>query len=572
VSVTGPARGLSTAGAQFADVLPDPPDQLLVWLENPATTKGAHFARAGDDWEFWSYERLAELAHRVAGQLVEDGVGHNEVVTIVQRSSPAFIASLFGTMLAGAVPSPVAPPMAFQDKSAYREHVQALLGAARPSVVLADADLVNRLQTYADHTGVQVKAIEAILAPETRYRGRGVDRPLADFALLQFTSGSSGHARGVCVPHHALISNVEAIRRWLRWTADDPVASWLPVHHDMGLVGCLITPVISQSDVWLLQPEQFVHHPVRYLRCFGQAGARLTATPNFGLDYIVRRVGPEVLDDMDFSEWRAIIVGAEHLDARSFEQFHELLAPFGLDRRALLPAYGLAEATLAVTGVPLPEEWTRVIVDASSLSFGRPLVRRDRPDRAGIVAVGCGRPLAGLTVAIADEADEVLGEAQVGEIIVRGSSIAAGYVAETQGTSTRFVDGVLHTGDAGFLIDGQLFVLGRLGDSLKIRGRSLFAEDLETELRGLGAPRHRVAVVLGAHRGEPTVVVVFERADPVWLTQAADLLARRAEGATIVVFDAPGGTIRRTSSGKIQRRRLWHAFTDGTLATIAHTG
>jgi non-ribosomal peptide synthetase component F len=133
VSVTGPARGLSTAGAQFADVLPDPPDQLLVWLENPATTKGAHFARAGDDWEFWSYERLAELAHRVAGQLVKDGVGHNEVVTIVQRSSPAFIASLFGTMLAGAVPSPVAPPMAFQDKSAYREHVQALLGAARAS-------------------------------------------------------------------------------------------------------------------------------------------------------------------------------------------------------------------------------------------------------------------------------------------------------------------------------------------------------------------------------------------------------------------------------------------------------
>lgn len=536
---------------------------LLSWLDAPATDRGIRFAGADEEWDFWSYERLARLTRRVASGMIDAGVPPGSVVTVVQRSSPRFVATLFGAMLAGCTPSPAAPPLTFQDTGAYRDHLAGLLHSARTHTLVADTELLADIGDLAARTGVaMVTDVETLIA------GSGPDRARhpAGLALLQFTSGSSGAARGVRVPFPALEANVAAIRSWLAMTRDDPTASWLPAHHDMGLIGCLLTPVVNGSDIWLMHPEQFIHRPLRFVRCFGELGVRLTAMPNFGLSYIARRVRPEEVRGFDLTQWRAVIVGAERLDAAAFEAFHRLLAPQGLTRRAVLPAYGLAESTLAVTGLALEEDWTRLTVAPEALALGRRIEPRDGGE--GQDLIGCGRPLGGAWVGIRDEDGTPLPDGVVGEIHVGGPSLAAGYVSEQSGSSA-FQDGTLRTGDAGFLRDGELYVLGRLGDSMKVRGRAVFAEDLETALAAVGVPPLRVAALLGERHGRPTAVALLEQPEPEWLREAAAVLARRAEGADVVILTAARGAITRTSSGKPRRRAMWRSFLGDRLeATV----
>ncbi|MEQ4305092.1 AMP-binding protein [Plantactinospora sp. B6F1] len=555
------------------------PEGLLSWLDDPAEERGIRFAGPGDEWEFWSYRRLAELTRRVSTGLaarLEPGA----VVGIVQGSGPSFVATLFGAMTAGCVPSPLAPPLAFQDADAYAAHAVGLLRSSRAAAVVADEDLVADLAPLAAVAGVRwvTTAGELTLgcppdgpAPEAR-------RP-AELALVQFTSGSSGAARGVRVPRRAVEANVAAIRRWLEMTQVDVTASWLPVHHDMGLIGCLLAPVVNRSDLWLMRPEQFVRNPTRYLRCFDTSGATrgggaaLTAMPNFGLAHIVRRVRAEALRGVDLSGWRAVILGAERIDAAMLEAFDALLRPHGFSRRALLPAYGLAESTLAVTGLPLAEEWRATVVDPGGLEAGRRMPTPVSPG-AGRRLVGCGRPLAGTTVEIRDDEGRLLPPGTLGEIVVRGPSVAAGYLEGTaEGSASAFLpDGGLRCGDAGFLgEDGQLYVLGRLGDSIKVRGRAVFAEDIESVLAEGGIPPSRAVALLGARAGVPTLVVVFESARPEWLAYAATCARARAEGVEMVLLDAPRGTVVRTSSGKPRRRLLWSRYLRGQLPGVVRS-
>lgn len=541
---------------------------LLAWLLEPSSHRGIRFAGRNESWDFWSYERLAHLARRVAHSLVRAGVLEHDVVALVQRSSPEFVACLFGAMLAGTVPSPMAPAGTFQDPIRYREQLTGLLRSAKPAIVVADADLTPHLGNFMARADAPKLVTVNTLLDGAAEGTRAVDRRPTELALLQFTSGSSGSCRGVRIPFDALESNVAAIRHWLRWTAADPVASWLPIHHDMGLIGCLITPIVSQSDLWLLEPEQFIHRPLRYLRCFGENGARLTSIPNFGLDHIVRRVRPETLSNMDFSHWRAVIVGGETLKPESFARFYGLLSPFGLRRTSLLPAYGLAEATLAVTSLPLTEGWTQLDLKPASVVMGRSIVRAESDDPERTSVMGCGRPVLGVSVTIANESHQSLSDGQVGEIVVRGSSVAAGYVGGASESLTHFSNGALNTGDVGFMLDGQLFVLGRLGDSIKIHGRTVFAEDIESVLTSLEIPSHRVAALLGWHKGEPTVVVILENPSVDWVREASSILRQHAAGATILLLDAPRGTITHTSSGKTKRRQLWQAFVEGLLPGI----
>jgi acyl-CoA synthetase (AMP-forming)/AMP-acid ligase II len=537
------------------------PAPLLAWLDKPSAERGIHFAGAGDDWDFWSYPRLADLTRRVGDGLRSAGLRSGSVVAVIQHSSPEFVASFFGAMAAGCTPAPIAPPMAFQDASAYAAHVLTLLRTVRAAAVLMDRDLRADLTPLAERTDVgliaTVDEVTAGAAPADAAAP-------ADIALVQFSSGSSGRPRGIRVPAGAIEANVHAIRGWLAMTPDDVTTSWLPVHHDMGLIGCLLAPVVNRSDIRLLRPEQFIHAPLRYLRCFGSSRAGLTAMPNFGLDYIARRVRPEQLAGLDFSRWRAVIVGAERVDARAVEAFHRLLSPYGFDHRAILPAYGLAESTLAVTGLGAGQGWTARSVDPDSLRPG--LAVRERGD-GGQRLVGCGWPLGDASVRIHDESGAAVPPGTLGEIVVRGPSVCQGYVGVQAAAPSSFTpDGALRTGDAGFLDeDGQLFVVGRLGDSLKVRGRTVFAEDLETALESAGVPTRRSAVLLGERGAVPTAVVVFERATDDWQFSARRLLPPRIGDAELVLVDAPRGSILRTSSGKPQRRVMWARFVAGEI-------
>lgn len=540
---------------------------LLAWLTDAAQGRGLHFARSGNDWQYWSYADLAIQVRRTAAGLRAAGLGPDDVVTIVQRSGPQFVASLFGAMLAGAIPSPVAPPLTFQDVAAYRAHVLGVLGRVRPHLLLMDDDVGKHLEAVTEgrHQPRRL-TVEALLALVPGDPSNAAPGPRSETALLQFTSGSSGRPRGVRIGVDGLAANVDAIRRWLAMTPDDATATWLPVHHDMGLIGCLITPVVNGSDVWIMQPEQFVRSPVRYLRCFGAQGACLTAMPGFGLEYVLRRVRPESLRGLDFSAWRTLIVGAERINPRSLDAFADLLSPHGFQRRAFMPAYGLAEATLAVTGVPLDEESRSVAVDSSSLRLGDAVRLADAA--SGEAVAGCGRPLSGVTVTVVDGSGADVPAGVLGEIVVEGRSLGRGYVGadDDSPSLTAFQAGRLRTGDAGFLLHDELFVLGRLGDSVKVRGTTVFAEDVEAALVSEGLPRDRLAVVLGTHEGRAVLLALVEAAKPDWLELARGTATRLVPDAQVEVLDVRRGTVLRTTSGKPRRRAIWTSYLDGEIS------
>ncbi|MEU9340256.1 AMP-binding protein [Streptomyces sp. NPDC048278] len=557
---------------------------LLDWLADPDPRHGLRFLGASGSWERLSYPTLAALALGTAERLRADGVSPGDVVGLTADAGPGFLTGLYGILAAGATPAPLAPPALFERGELARDRLRGQLLTSGAVRVVADPCWADVLRPLVPVVGTLLETGSSSSTPPRCPPSR---------VLVQFTSGSGGRPKAVNVPLDALEANVAAIRDWLRMGPDDATASWLPPYHDMGLVGCLLTPVTYGGDLWVMSPRQFVRDPVAWLACFGEHRARLTAAPAFGLAHVVRRVKPGQLDGLgwDLRAWRALITGAERVDPVVVERFVALLAPHGFLAHAVLPAYGLAEATLAVTGVP-PGRGLRVRrVDRHTLVAGRRVrpvpVRTAVPtpastptpaldaavDRA-LDLVGCGAPLvASSAVGVVDAAGRPLPDEYVGEITVTGPALASGYLRaeeeeEKDGDRTSaFNGGVLRTGDLGFRSDGELFVLGRLGDAVKCRGRVVLAEDVEGALAGVpelaGA---RPVVLLGVRHGVPTALVVAERRSGPWCAAAVEAVRRRGEGLDVRVIAGGPGTILRTTSGKPRRRAMWDATAERACA------
>jgi len=576
---------------------------LLGWLDDPATDRGVQFADGAGGWAFCSYAELAGLVAEAAGRLVAaglgadgNGAGGNGVVCLVFPSGPEFVAAFFGTLIAGGTPAPIAPPLLFRSAEEYLAHLVRLLQAAAPSLVVAAADLLPVVAAAVQAAGLECGCLGLSLAGEGCELSAAA-RPPAGLALLQFTSGSSGSPRGVQISWANLEAQVVALHRWVRWHNDDSVASWLPLYHDMGLIGVLLCATVRGSQLWLLRPEQFLRSPAVWLACLGRLGATITASPSFGYAYAASKVSPVELAGMDFSGWRVAAVAAERVDPAALGRFAGLVAPNGFRREAFLPGYGLAEATLAVTGSRLDALPVMVAVDPASLRFGEPVavlargvldvLEVGRPADGGggrdEWLVGCGRPLPGTRLWIVDATGAPLGEGRLGEIVAAGPWVAEGYQGQGEdqdaqaGGPTRFVpgqghrQGQLYTGDAGFLLDGELFVLGRMGDSTKVRGRSLYAEDVEARLAAIpGVPAGRVVVVFERFDGLDTVAAVVEHERGAWVEPVARRLrSETGRSRRVLVLQVPRYAIPRTSSGKPRRRLLGQELIAGTLpATI----
>lgn len=525
---------------------------LLRWLDAPHPERGIRFAARDDAWEFHSYERLAAGARRHAAQLHAAGVRPGAVVVLVHANSPEFVAAFFGALMLGATPSPVAPPVRFQSTVQYRDHLARILRLAGARVVSTTARLAGHVaQTSGDGVTVVIAGEPEERAPE--WPG---DPVAPAIGLLQLSSGTTGPSRGVRVPLTALETNIDTILSWTQGRTDEgAVASWAPLYHDMGLIGCLLAPVSRNADIWLMEPEQFVRAPGRWLRCFGESGATHTAAPTFGLRHVLRRVRRSALDGMDFSKWRALIVGAERVDAAVIREFAQFLEPLGFSGQAVMPAYGLAEATLAVTGSRPDEDVTELSVRPESLIPGS-AVGIGREGTRQMTLVGCGRPFPGTGVAVVDGAGHRLAEGHLGEIELTGPSVAHGYISAEE-CDEHLLNGVVRTGDAGFLLHGELFVVGRIGDSIKVRGRWLFAEELDDVLSALELRKGRSVALLGSIDGSDAVVVLREGGTPEEFQEIGAAVAKYASGVRVLVFAVQRGGILRTTSGKPRRRAMW---------------
>ena len=549
-------------------------EDVVDWLQEPAADRGIHFSERGDGWTYRSYAGLARQAKQIASLLRGSGVRQGDVVSLVVAEPRDFVPAFLGTLVAGAVASPIASPLT-SPSSRYTEHVAQILAVARPTAVLSDAALSTITREAVGLVGGQPKVI-TMDGFEQLSEARPVRIPASGLQLLQFTSGSSGTPKGVKVSRANLTSNVSSILTWLAVTENDVAASWLPTYHDMGLVGTLLGSVAAQVDLWMMSPVDFVRSPLRWIELFGRRGATVTASPNFGYGLVAKKVAPDDLAGMDFSRWRVAGSGAERVDPKVTAAFARLLEPHGFRSTAFTPSYGMAEATLAVSGVR-PGSPCRMIRHDGNLRPGEPvaimqtgILGRHLPQTPGWLS-SCGSPLPGVIVDVLDEQGRLLPEGHFGEIRVQSPGVAQGYAAASADASSNFTPEGLRSGDGGFVLDGEVFAVGRLGESMKIRGRVVHAEDVEQllwEVEGIGLGR--CAVALGATSDGNKALLVVESEDAGWLEDALGVVRSATDvDLPVDMVRVTRGGIPRTSSGKPRRRHIWSLFHDDALARRA---
>ncbi|MGW7003958.1 AMP-binding protein [Streptomyces sp. NPDC054933] len=542
---------------------------LTGWLDNPSEQRGIRFRQDDGSWRRFTYRELADRSLGAGAALADAGVRPGDVVPLVVPAGEDFVTQFFGLLSIGATPSVLPLPQALRAGVGYQNQLRAVAALVRPSHAIANARYRDVVQESISALGIGTELLEPLHADrvEEAPRARG------ELAVLQFTSGSRSAPRGLRITVANLATNLRMIQDWMDFGGYGPV-SWLPLYHDMGLVGGLLAPLTQQMENALMRPEQFVRDPAGWLAEYARTPYSTICMPNFGFERVVRGVRPEHLEGLDFSSLTAVCSGAERIDPAVLARFAALLQPYGFDVRALMPAYGLAEGTLAVTGVGKRDMPRMVRVGGPERRLGEKLdVRSVVELSTEPVAepwtwqVSCGPPLESVTVEILDEDGVAQPEGVLGEIFVQGPSVADGYVDATPGDLAKLSDGKLHTADAGFLLDGELYVVGRLGDSVKVNGQTVFVEDIEMELVASGAiSRWHATVVGGVAKGRPTVLMVTERPLGDRLDDVLSIVRSFiGDAARAQVLYVQRGSIPLTSSRKPRRRALWLSYLAGEL-------
>lgn len=533
--------------------------ELLGWVHNPDPERGISFrSSTSTPWDRWSYPAIAAAARRAAREVRSYGVGPGDVVLLLYPNGLDFVAAFYGTLLARAVPAPIAPPAAFGQTERFSAHLNRVIKLSAAVAILTDnagGRQVDKLATPAAcHRLVVGRDAHAPAGDELDLPDAANLDP-ADVALLQFSSGSSGSPKGVVLSVAALDANIRSIATWLDLDRDARAVTWLPIHHDMGLVGTFLTAVAHQMDLSMLTPDLFIRAPVEWLRALSAAGPMMTASPNFALDHTVRRLRDTT--GLDLSGVSSLIVGSERIVPATLNAFLRVTEPLGLSPEALAPAYGLAEASLAVTGTRLDRKFSVVSLEAG----GSPVPVNTLRDQLRVApsmlatghVIGAGPPLSEMSISITDGEVE-LPEGRIGEVRVSGPSLASRILTDD---GPRDVERSIATGDMGFVVDGELYVLGRLGDAVKVRGRWLFAEDLELVALAASPRPRQTAALLGELGGQPHAVLILENGSPEALETVAARVRPMAGGVRLLTRAVPTGWIQRTTSGKMRRREMW---------------
>lgn len=517
------------------------------------------------------YAQLRSEAQALARRLLAWGLSPGDRVGLVAETDAEFVRAFFACQYAGIIAAPLPLPAPLGGREAYVEQIGRLLASARAAAIFGPASLRPWLAEAAEAAGVRAPIGLDELPPAAS--GPAPVITSEDAAYIQFSSGSTRFPTGVLVSHGALMANARAITRdGLQVTAADRAVSWLPLYHDMGLVGFLLSPLTSQMTVDLLPTGAFVRRPLLWLDMISRAKATISYSPTFGYELCARRAETQAAGAYDLSSWRVAGAGGDMVRPGPLEAFAERFAGAAFRPEAYVASYGMAEATLALTMSPPGQGLRLETVDVDRMESTGLAHPGDQPKRARTF-VRCGPVLPGHQLEVRGEDGAPLPERRVGRVFVRGPSLMRGYFEQPEASAAALSpDGWLDTGDLGFLAEGELTPTGRAKDLILLNGRNIWPQDLEwTAEFEVETLRSGDVAAFSLNEGDEERIVVLAQcrtSDPAARRELAEAVAavlRARHGVEATVDIVGPHALPKTSSGKLSRSKARTLYLSGAF-------
>lgn len=578
-SPTGLATSVLTAAELGElDSTPDSAETLLDVLDwhvdrNPQRPHVYLYGDASEP-EIVTHQALADGARAVAAGLRTRGLRKGQAVSIMLPTSLDYLYSFFGVLLAGGVPVPIYPPLRpAQIEDHLRRHAGILANAQTVTLItVASARRVGRLLQ------AHVPALREIVTPHelaaTRAAFRAPDIATQDVAFLQYTSGSTGQPKGVILTHANLLANIRAMGAAVAADSKDVFVSWLPLYHDMGLIGAWLASLYFGMPLVLMSPLKFLTYPPRWLRAIHEHRATLTAAPNFAYELCLSKIESSELGGLDLSSLRMAFNGAEPVSPNTVRRFTQRFAGYGFRPEAFAPVYGLAESAVGLAFPPLDRGPLIDRIQRRSFEGTGKATPAETGDLQALEFVACGQPLSGYQIRIADSAGHELPDRQEGRLEFQGPSATTGYVRNPEATGRLFDGEWLDSGDLAYIAGGDVYLTRRVKDIIIRGGRNVYPYELEEAVGDLQDIRKGCVAVFGSSdpaSGTERVVVVAETREIE--PDALDNLRGNVEAVATDVLDmppdevilAPPHSVLKTSSGKIRRAAVRELFEAGRL-------
>jgi fatty-acyl-CoA synthase len=533
--------------------------------------RGFRFRAMDGTERYYPFEELEREAKLRAALLASLGLRKGDRIALVIGDPAQFVLSFLGAAVAGIVPVPIYPRASFKAKNAYVEtvsHIVQASGAKALLIMEASKPVIEEVLTH--YPGL----CELVILEELAQRAPPAFDPprvdAEDLCFLQFTSGSTSLPKGVMVTHRNLVANARAFLgpRGIDRRDSDIAVTWLPLYHDMGLIGFVLGTIVCDIPTVLMPTEAFGRRPNVWLESMSKYRATITFAPNFAYGLATKRARDKDLEGLDLSSIRVAGCGAEPINPRVMREFATRFASCGFNANALMPAYGMAESTLAITFHDRDAALLTDSVDAERMTAGEAKPSTGAAPTT-LELVSCGHPFPGHELKVVDESGKSLGERQVGEIWTRGPSVTRGYYGNPEATAAAYADGWLHTGDLGYMAGGNLYVCGRLKDLIIIRGANFYPQDIEWAVAEVEGVRRDNVVAFSVMRdGEESLIVSAEgnSTDAAALRKSIATKVAETVGLTVGhVAVVKVGSLPKTSSGKVQRRRTKALFESGQL-------
>lgn len=536
------------------------------------------YSDTGDD-KVITYSQLLSEARRVAGQLQSLDIESGDSVALMLPTCRDYFISFAAILLAGAVPVPLYPPVRLDQIESHLERLAKTLNNCRAKLLITSPEIKSKTAAIPLFLKSQAPDLQNILTPEEIQMSSSdylfIPKDENDLAMLQYTSGSTGSPKGVSLTHANLLTNIRSMGRIIGANSDDVFISWLPLYHDMGLIGAWLGSLYFAAPAVFMSPFDFLSRPSRWLWAIHRYRGTLTSAPNFAYELCLKRVEPKEIEGINLSSLRYCFNGAEPVSRETIEEFSRRFSEYGLRKEAMTPVYGLAECSVGLTFPPYERVAPIDQIDRAQLQTkGIAMATKDEAHSLHVVA--CGQPLPGHEVRIVDDFGNELSDRQEGRIQFRGPSATKGYFNNPQANKHLFENGWLNTDDLGYMVNGELHVTGRIKDVIIHAGRKIHPAELEEAIGRIPGIRKGCVAAFGAtdpKRGTERLVILAEtrETNPTELRVLKgqiNLLTVELVGSAPDDVDLlPPHTILKTSSGKLRRAACREMYEHGRMHT-----